>query len=351
MKEAISTPRKESPFSSWRLVLLIWVAIIFLDFPGQPPQSLRLGWPQLMTSAIEWSVWALLAPIIVFLDRRQPRFRGEFAKRLLLLHVPLCIAMSLAMTFFYGFIVKLFLHQSLDPIRDFSEHARIYWAIAGIYIAWDRQARATQLERGLSNARLDSLRAQLRPHFLLNAFNAISAEVDRDPRTARWMIEQLAELLRFSLDHSTSQEVALKDELDLTDRYVTIQKMRFRNRLTVHQTVDPNALDLLVPAFMIQHLVENSIRHGTERQSTPSVIDIRAELRDGAICVTVQDNGPGISNGRYAREAAGIGLRNTRERLDMLYGRAEDLIFIESAPGTGVRVEIRIPPRRLGDLK
>ena len=166
----------------------------------------------------------------------------------------------------------------------------------------DRKVQTLELERLLAQSRLEMLRTQLHPHFLFNALNAISAHVEGAPRTARWMLEQLGDLLRLSLDHGEEQEIALQQELAFVDRYLKLQKIRYEDRLDVIVDVDPRALRAYVPTFILQPLLENAIRHGIATRSVPGQIEIQARLEDDTLT--------GERAGRRPRAAARLGSRN-----------------------------------------
>ena len=159
----------------------------------------------------------------------------------------------------------------------------------------DRTVRTAELERLLTQSRLDTLRTQLHPHFLFNALNAISAHVESAPRTARWMLEQLGDLLRLALDHAEDQVIPLQRELAFVDRYMKLQKVRYEDRLDVVLDVDPLALQALVPTFILQPLLENAIRHGIATRSTPGQIEIQAWCEGDALHLSVRDDGPGLA--------------------------------------------------------
>jgi LytS/YehU family sensor histidine kinase len=136
---------------------------------------------------------------------------------------------------------------------------------------------------------LNTLRAQLNPHFLFNALNTISAYVERNPRVARRMLEQLGDLLRMSLDHSEDQEIALEQELAFLDRYLAIQKVRFEDRLDVEMSVDPLALDGLVPTFVLQPQVENAVRYAISPRNSRGIIRVAAKREGQTLRLQVQD--------------------------------------------------------------
>ena len=202
--------------------------------------------------------------------------------------------------------------------------------------------REARLEAQLAEARLDALRRQLDPHFLFNTLNTVSALLERDPRGVRRMIMRLSELLRHSFEGGGEPEVELRAELALLTRYVEIMQVRFQGRLTVETRVDEHVLDALVPSMILQPLVENAIKHGVEQMTGSGMgrIEIEAELDGDMLLLRVRDNGPGISDAVARRE--GVGLRNTIERLEQLYG-TEQRFSLLPAPTGGMIAEIMLP--------
>jgi len=224
----------------------------------------------------------------------------------------------------------------------------IYWVIVSIAHALtyyrrseERARRALELESRLAEAKMQALRMQLHPHFLFNALNAISTLVHKDPQAADEMIGNLSELLRATLDR-TEQVIPLREELALLDHYLQIQQTRFGDRLQVKKEIDAAALEVEVPTFILQPLVENAIRHGIEPQSAPGLVTISARSTNEMLTLTVRDNGPGMKMSAEAPQ--GIGLSNTRARLVELYGSAARLVFNSSSEG-GCSVELEIPRR------
>src|SRR6185369_12669089 len=157
----------------------------------------------------------------------------------------------------------------------------------------ERERRALFLESNLANARLNTLKAQLQPHFLFNSLNAITALLRRDPRLAETTLVALSELLRVALGQSDRQELALREELEFVQRYLEIQQTRFGDKLRVEQNIEPQALDCLVPTLVLQPLVENAIRHGIEPGEKTGVVRVSASRQDGKMVLAVEDNGVG----------------------------------------------------------
>jgi|GEM_PF-464545 two-component sensor histidine kinase len=230
-------------------------------------------------------------------------------------------------------------------------HVPIYWVIVCLAHALayhrrseERQRRAAELEASLAQARLQALQAQLQPHFLFNTLNAVATLVHKDPRAADEMITNLSELLRLALDGSAQQEVTLRRELELLDRYLDIQQVRFGDRLKVERELDAAALDARVPTLILQPLVENAIKHGIEPRADRGVIGIAARREGSVLQVVVRDSGGGLASSKQPRDREGIGLANTRARLEGLYGNASRMTLRNGADG-GFSVEMEMPFR------
>jgi two-component system LytT family sensor kinase len=210
----------------------------------------------------------------------------------------------------------------------------------------EREIRAAQLQAQLSDAKLLALKSQLQPHFLFNTLHSISSLMLRDVQAADTMIARLSDLLRMSLEDEGHHLISLKRELDFTQAYLDIEKIRFGERLTVSFDVPPEALDVAVPHFLLQPLVENSIKHGISKRSTAGEIMVGARLTRGNLNLVVRDNGAGNNQraGVPGPMDSGIGLRGTRERLRTLYGDDQRL-DINFLPDGAVEVTISLPFR------
>jgi len=178
-----------------------------------------------------------------------------------------------------------------------------------------QQARAAAIEVQLAESRLHALQMQLNPHFLFNTLNTISALVESDPAATRTVVARLSELLRRTLDVAQQPEVRLADELQFIRGYLEIMKHRFSDRLTTSFAIEDGLDDALVPAFVLQPLVENAIEHGIGRIRGLGAVELRIERCGDRLHITVRDNGPGLDP--TARN--GIGLSNTAARLAQLY--------------------------------
>jgi len=205
----------------------------------------------------------------------------------------------------------------------------------------ERERRAMLLESHLARARLHALQAQLQPHFLFNALNAVATLLRRDPRAAQDALASFSELLRLALSQSDKQEVPLGEDLRFVERYVEIQQTRLGERFRFEQIVDPGVLDCLVPALFLQPLVENALRHGIEPSPTPGIVRILVQRREKRLVFSVQDNGVGLPP-EEKRGRPGIGLSNLRARLIALYGEAQSVELVPRPEG-GVIVRVEIP--------
>jgi two-component sensor histidine kinase len=315
-----------------------------------------------------WYSWAGLTPGILWLTGAMPFDRQTWKRAIpvhivgvvvfTMLHVVLAVASRMATYWVIG--------ESLDSWRieaqrmfflNFDWEMMTYWTIVGLghalryhYEVRSRELSSAQLETRLIEAQLQALQRQLQPHFLFNTLNTISALMHRDVDAADAMIARLSDLLRMSLQQVGVQQVALKDELDFLSKYLEIEQTRFRDRLTVVYDIQPDTLDALVPNLFLQPLVENAIKHGIGPRPTPGQIAVRARRVGAMLELAVQDNGVGLSAARLTDFNRGVGLSNTRSRLDRLYGSLHRFEFRQPAEG-GLLVLIAIPLAELAGVR
>jgi two-component system LytT family sensor kinase len=248
---------------------------------------------------------------------------------------PTCDARPASSVFFFGQAVRS-AGVNLTVYASFvlAWHAATYYREAR-----DRQQKALELESLLHQAQLQALRSQLNPHFLFNALHSIAELVHENPKLAEKLIVRLGELLRQVLQSATLQEVSLADELDFIRGYVDIEQMRLGERLRVIWDVPPELLPARVPSLILQPLVENAIQHGIAPTAKPGTLTIRARREDAFLRLEVRDTGPGVTHESPDRQT-GIGLANTRARLQRLYGELQKL---ELVGDDGLTVLVRIP--------
>jgi hypothetical protein len=233
-----------------------------------------------------------------------------------------------------------------------------YWAVIALHAVYrsqrdakirerealDLKVQASELARQLATAQLSSLKMQLQPHFLFNTLGAIMVLIQQQKTVqAQAMVEKLSDLLRLTLDDVEAQEVPLWRELEFLRLYLSIEQVRFEDRLRVR--IAPTSLsEVLVPHMLLQPIVENAVRHGLGQSEEAVTIEVAAGSSNGSLSLIVSDDGPGLLAPKPGR--SGIGLTNTRNRLARLYGAGADLV-IGPAPGRGVRVTITLPLRRV----
>jgi len=307
-----------------------------------------------------WVVWALLIPFVLKALRRWPLDSKP-------MHVPIVAHVSVAVVFatvqsvinvsLYPLALALFgtvsfgerlqtaLRQNVSPVAltaGVFDGLLFYAVVVMVYTAVRFRTKSAALEAELTQSRLETLRSQLRPHFLFNTLNAISVFMTEDVDKARQMLLHLSRLLRRSLDEE-AHEVSLRQELGFVDDYVEIQRGRFGDQLLVRLDVDAAALDARFPVFLLQPLLENALEHG-KADDNRTTIALSARRDGDELRLTIEDDGHGMRDAAMVRE--GIGLRNTRARLHHLYGAAASVQLRPASGRTdsrGTCVEIRIP--------
>ena len=266
--------------------------------------------------------------------------------------VPVHLGATLGVVVFRAALVVLLndtvgWYRTVPPFTDvlitsLLNNVFFYWLLVaaahGVYYAENARLRESQL----AEARLKALTAQLQPHFLFNALNTIATLVHENPRAAERVVIKLSGLIRKTLDVSGQELVPLRDELRLLASYLEVEQARFEERLVVRWDVAPDSEEALVPHLLLQPVVENAVVHGLRPVPGPVTIDISAQRENGRVRVTVQDTGAGFDVER-ARE--GLGLGNTRARLDAVY-RGDFELDIRSRRGEGTVVWLTVPFRQ-----
>lgn len=344
------------------LGLCFWT-LLGLSFASQfyissAKAGLDVSWKQAVNFALaDWYVFALLSIPVVHLARRF-RFEGGNWGRSFAVHAVGSVVFSAAYMVLRAWVGQW---QSQAPFQDLFRpllvktwhfNLLIYWGIVVVSHAFayyrkyrERELRASELEKRLVQAKLQALQMQLNPHFLFNTLHSISSLMHKDVEAADKMIARLSDLLRAALAGADTQEVSLQQELKLLQLYLSIEQIRFGNRLTVKMDVAPNTLEAQVPNLVLQPLVENAIRHGIEPRARPGCIELRAQRQDDRLSLVVSDDGAGVGANGTIKE--GVGLSNTRARLRELYGAAHRFELARGEAG-GVRVELSIPFRETG---
>ena len=329
-------------WSAWTALAIFFALTASLTYvsQGRPPiWGLSLAY-----SLGQWWIWALLTPVVFRIAARWPLTRGHLLTRVPL-HLVTGLLVALVKVRLEGWIrLWLFGVSPYLLINNLALQVLIYWALVGVAHALDAYGRsrqqAAEIQTRLGRAQLELLRAQLQPHFLFNALNVIAELVHEDPERADRMIGRLSELLRSTLEAGDRPFVTLHEETGLVESYVRLQEARFGNRLTVRMEVAPGCRAALVPHFLLQPIVENAIQHGIAPRAGGGTITLTAIRAGDRLEIRVTDDGLGLS-----RDATpGIGLSNTRARLESLYG-ADASFDLAPRPGGGAVATILTPLR------
>lgn len=332
------------------LNILFMLSALIFDYASTSPH----GWRYLVVSYMVCGIlWALYTPFIEGALRRQPlswppkpqalASHLTYASALLLLHALLLAGLCLwlseahsphahpgyAKTFFNSLV-------GLGPF-DMVQYA----AAAACLVVWGTLKRYHQRERSLTQAQLDTLKAQIEPHFLFNVLNAISELVYRDPQAADRVITQLAKLLRQMIDRR-EHEHTLSEELEFLREYVSIQQVLLGERLKIYWQIPDDLLNAKVPTLLLQPLFENAIRHGAAQLRQGGSVTLSMSNTQDQLIIEVQNDGPELRDKHFID---GLGLSNTRARLKTLYGSAQQLAIEFLATG-GAQVVIKLPLRR-----
>ncbi len=347
----------------WTMLGLIYAGPIYFEVEAEGMG--HAAWRIFSWGILSYLAWAPLTPVIVWLARKFSLL-GETWLRNLVVHLPaffLISALHSAAATAIILTIKPFDNMGEGPTDfwtsfflrtkgSFRSDLLIYAGVIGICYALDyyrkyreREFLATRLEAQLAQAQLESLRMQLHPHFLFNTLNGIVGLVrDNKNQTAISMLVGLSDLLRHTLEHSSKQEIELRHEINFIKLYLSIQQMRFSDRLHIQYDIHPGTTRAMVPNLILQPLTENALRHGIARSADSGTVGISSALENGHVRLTVYDDGAGLPDDWQMKGSAGIGLANTAARLQQLYD--DDHQFdIRNRPAGGVEVTIVIPLR------
>ncbi len=353
-------------------LLAMWGALALL-FAAPLALTSQVSWRQAVSfGASFWALWLVFLPAAAWLAFRFPIERKNLFRNVAL-HVLACLLIVRANRSASLLIPRLTAEPQNSELPGRVTSAKpgrpgppgafgvligfraaldvlVYWSLVGVGQAilnfrssQERERRAVELEARLTRAQLQALRMQINPHFLFNTLNSITALVYVDPRAADEMLGDLSGLLRRSLDSMEAQEIPLGQELDFIGGYIRIEQKRFGERLRVELNVPTELRKALVPALLLQPLVENAIRHGIEPRRGPGLILIEAKQENQRLHLMVCDDGRGLAGAELNPSGRpGIGLANTQARLLGLYGSNQSFSFVRAEP-QGCRVDIQLP--------
>jgi len=350
----------------------LWGGLVLL-FAAPLALTGHVSWRQAVSfGASFWALWLLFLPAVAWLSFRFPIERRRLLRNVGL-HLLACLLMVGANRATFRAVAWLSPSPQRSETPGQSGHSKtdrlpppgafgvflglraaldvlVYWSLVGVCQAitnfrssQERERRAAELEARLTSAKLQALRMQINPHFLFNTLNSIAALVYVNPRAADEMLGDLSELLRRSLDSMEEQEIPLAQELEFIGAYMSIEQKRFGERLRLEQSVPDELMKALVPALILQPLVENAVRHGIEPRRGPGLISIEAKQEDKHLHLIVRDNGRGLPGADLNSSVRrGIGVANTEARLQGLYGQDQSFSFGRAEP-QGCRVDIHLP--------
>lgn len=352
--------------SRWSWIALLWSVVGLFDATQtvvvMHAEGMQHAWPQLfVTLLFSWLPWALATPIVMYLARRFPVVHLRPLSTWLV-HFLAAAAINLI---YAGW--RAAMEAALNPWANprgpgtFTSLWSVYFnnailatvifyvsILGATYILDSRERLARQqmetarLNEQLSKAQLDALRHQIEPHFLFNALNAVASLV-RENRNddAVGMIAGLSDLLRHLLRDSRRQQVPLREELELLEKYMAIQKVRFSDRLHVEQNIPTNLLLAQVPRLLLQPIVENSLKHGIAKRAQGGRVRIAVARENGNLMLRIYNDGPKLSPD-WKTTSSGVGLSNLQSRLQGLYGTRFEF-ELENAASGGVEAKVLIP--------
>jgi signal transduction histidine kinase len=320
---------------------------------GRPPASTGELLRSLGVGSFIWYSCFASAPLFVWMSRRLPFDRRHWTTSLAV-HV-VVIAVVALLTAWLQYRLTYRSAPLAPPLSAYLRVAMITGTLPFLTVAagahaleararaHERELEAERMRSQLAESRLQALTAQLQPHFLFNTLQGISTLITHDPAAADEMLTNLSDLLREVLRRGETREVELSEELRVLEPYLDISRRRFGDRLSVRATMENGAEAALVPFFILQPLVENALHHGISSHAGAGWIEIVGRREHDRLVLTVTDNGPGTAVPDAGR---GIGLANTRARLEELYGKAYSLEMGRTdGAAAGFRVRLSIPFR------
>jgi|GEM_PF-288978 len=354
-----------------RILAVIWVGLAFVVMLREVAGTLTINnWSYSVTDDIRhltyyiWVPWIVMSPIVVLAIKRF-LFLPDRLTSTLTIHLFLATFFAIIHLAAVAYHYEYFVDDQPAAMRVYAGWQHMgHFLVADPFILTDviiyvlfvtsfnitghielvrqKEQVASRLETHLAESKLRALQMQINPHFLFNTLNSITALLrKKEVETAEEMIHRLSDFFRMTLERNIGQTVPFELELELVENYLAIEQERFKDRLEIRKNIDPRTLSVDVPAFLLQPLVENSIKHGINGSSAPGLIEIRSSFLGDRILVEVIDNGAGPNSSLGSTSGHGIGLNNVKERLLQLYeGKAVFDLAGESNGGTRVTIEL-----------
>jgi two-component system, LytTR family, sensor kinase len=336
------------------VMALMTASQIYLSMVDHGHSLLRM----ILWQAGSWAFWACSAPWVMRLAGRDVRLRVLVPLGLVLIVVHAIVAAQIS-AWTHPFAIgtpepagthpfAAYLRQQLPYVALLDPVVYVLLIVGGRALAaseraWQLQLRESQLESDLAKAQLDALRLEIEPHFLFNTLNSIAAQIRLNENAgALSMLLRLSDLMRSTLDRGAGQYTSLGEEVAHVARYVDLQRTRFNDRLSVIYAVDPACDATPVPAFLLQPIVENALRHGLSPNVRPGRLEIGARHDGGELRLWVRDDGSGLPDTFDLQRDAGTGLKNISARLTRIYGGQASLRLRTNEAG-GTTAELTLP--------
>jgi len=346
------------------LVLFTFLAFFFSIGPyflayRNSPEPLNF-WIHFHGYGIRYIPWGFLVPIVITMARRFSLIGKDWPYNAVV-HLASSIGLTFAHLAFAVLVNRALLAAGLRdlPVISYPQFAAshlnqnllMYWLILAIVINIDsyrkyrdREIHGLELETELAKAQLHTLKAQIEPHFLFNTLHAVSGLVYRNPKEADALLARLGRLIRSNMELSEGQEIPLERELEILSAYTEIMTYRFGDRLQIETDIAPETRRALAPSFLLQPLVENAIRHGIGPKTQGGTVRITSRRENDELVVKIADDGVGFAFAPEGSGVEGVGLSNTRKRLDLIYGPRQTFA-ITNRPEGGAEVTIALPYR------
>jgi two-component system LytT family sensor kinase len=339
----------------WTVVVVLfglqnYTYCVLYDVPGPVFQNFR--W-----SMESWYIWAAISPFVFKLARRYP-LDVKRSRQFISLHLAASIVFALFAVVALA-VISHYVEPGMQPVRKrmmlalgkgLAMNILTYWVLVGLAEASrfyrennERRLRETRLQTQLAQTQLQVLQMQLHPHFLFNTLHAIGTLIHEDPVSAEQILLNLGALLRVFLEQESLHQISLQRELHLVDLYLSIQRIRFRDRLTVHTFIAPDTLHGAIPSLILQPIVENAIVHGIAKNPGSDVVEIRSSRQQDSLVIEVSNSNSFLRDDvRQDGVGWGIGLSNTEQRLEQIYNGAA-AFSIQARPPSGVVCRIAVP--------
>jgi two-component system LytT family sensor kinase len=331
--------------SAWQVLAVPFAVQDYLD---ERLEGIKFPfWLAMKNSSVHFLLWGVLCLGMWYVLRRQ--IEETSARRMLLAFLPLSILVSVIHEAFYILLVPptmpgkhytYWQRLQMHICYGFVTNVVVFWIVFALFRAIgqyrkyrERERVASQLEAQLTNTRLQALRMQLNPHFLFNALNSVSSLMRTDVEVADEMLERLSSLLRITLEQGDAQKIRLQEEIEIVQLYVSIQQLRYGDRVKNVFQIAPEAWDFLVPTMILQPIVENAYIHGVARSIGAATVEIQGAVKSGGLHLSVRNTCANLTPAKRGARRERVGIANVKARLQLHYGDQQTFSFEQAAPG------------------